>query len=39
MLVFAPAWAPEQVAMTLLTIMVLSLVGVLVHGLVVLRRM
>jgi uncharacterized membrane protein len=39
MLVFARAWNPEHVALTLLLIMVLSLVGVLVHGLAVLRRM
>lgn len=39
MLVLARTWHPDQVALTLLLIMVLSLVGVLVHGLVVLRRM
>jgi len=39
MLVFARAWQPEVVALTLLLVMVLSLVGVLVHGLVVLRKM
>lgn len=39
MSVLAQTWHPEQVALTLLLIMVLSLVGVLVHGLAVLRRM
>ena len=39
MLVFARGWNSEHVVLTLLLIMVLSLVGVLVHGLTVLRRM
>ena len=39
MLVLAQNWKPEHVAGTLLLVMCLSLIGVLVHGLSVLRRM
>jgi uncharacterized membrane protein len=39
MLVFAQGWKPEQVVATLLSVMVLSLVGAVWHGFAVLRRM
>jgi uncharacterized membrane protein len=39
MLMFAQRWKPEQVVVTLLSVMILSLVGALWHGFAVLRRM
>jgi uncharacterized membrane protein len=39
MLVFARGWKPEHVVLTLLSVMVLSLVGAVWHGFAVLRRM
>jgi len=39
MFALAQEWNPEHVALTLVLIMSFSLVGVLVHGLMVLRRM
>jgi uncharacterized membrane protein len=39
MFVLAQDWNPEHVALTLFLIMIFSLVGVLVHGLIVVRRM
>lgn len=39
MLVFAQAWKPDHVVLTLLLVMVFSLTGVLWHGFRVLKRM
>jgi uncharacterized membrane protein len=39
MFALAQAWNPQHVALTLLLIMSFSLVGVLLHGLIVMRRM
>jgi len=39
MLVFAQRMQPEVIAITLLIVMIVSLVGVLLHGLAVLRKM
>ena len=39
MFALAQEWRPEHVALTLLLIMSFSLIGVLLHGIVVLRRM
>ena len=39
MFALAQEWKPEQVALTLLLIMCFSLVGVLLHSLIVMRRM
>jgi uncharacterized membrane protein len=39
MMLLAQRWQPEQVAMTLLVVMVFSLVGVAWHGFVVLKRL
>ncbi|HEX8138347.1 MAG TPA: SdpI family protein [Pyrinomonadaceae bacterium] len=39
MLVFAQGWKPEHVVVTLLSVMILSLVGAVWHGFAVLRRM
>lgn len=39
MMLLAQRWQPEQVAMTLLTVMVFSVVGVAWHGFVVLKRL
>jgi uncharacterized membrane protein len=39
MFALAQEWNPQHVALTLLLIMCFSLVGVLLHGLIVMRRM
>jgi len=39
MLVFAQRWKPENVVITLLSVMILSLVGAVWHGFRVLRQM